>query len=93
MVLPEIEEEGEDLNQRHSKLSLTSLLLGNLVTSFKIHFCLKSILQWGSKNWTCPHLELLERGLVPKSTDFRHHSKTGQKPEIPMVEIQDGCQN
>ena len=29
MVLPEIEEEGEDLNQRHSKLSLTSLLLGN----------------------------------------------------------------
>ena len=29
MVLPEIEEEDEDLNQRHSKLSLTSLLLGN----------------------------------------------------------------
>ena len=28
MVLPEIEEEDEDLNQRHSKLSLTSLLLG-----------------------------------------------------------------
>ena len=28
MVLPEIEEEEEDLNQRHSKLSLTSLLLG-----------------------------------------------------------------
>jgi len=27
MVLPEIEEEDEDLNQRHSKLSLTSLLL------------------------------------------------------------------
>jgi len=27
MVLPEIEEEEEDLNQRHSKLSLTSLLL------------------------------------------------------------------
>lgn len=30
MVLPEIEEEDEDLNQRHSKLSLTSLLLGRL---------------------------------------------------------------
>ena len=28
MVLPEIEEEDEDFNQRHSKLSLTSLLLG-----------------------------------------------------------------
>jgi len=34
MVLPEIEEEDEDLNQRHSKLSLTSLLLesSNIVT-------------------------------------------------------------
>ena len=31
MVLPEIEEEDEDLNQRHSKLSLTSLLLGNQI--------------------------------------------------------------
>ena len=30
MVLPEIEEEDEDLNQRHSKLSLTSLLLGKI---------------------------------------------------------------
>ena len=28
MVLPEIEEEAEEINQRHSKLSLTSLLLG-----------------------------------------------------------------
>ena len=28
MVLPEIEEEVEDETQRHSKLSLTSLLLG-----------------------------------------------------------------
>merc|ERR1712037_818309 len=27
MIIPEIEEEDEDLNQRHSKLSLTSLLL------------------------------------------------------------------
>jgi len=38
MVLPEIEEEGEDLNQRHSKLSLTSLLLGkslNKATCYK----------------------------------------------------------
>lgn len=38
MVLPEIEEEGEDLNQRHSKLSLTSLLLESthIVTSASI---------------------------------------------------------
>ena len=35
MVLPEIEEE-EDLNQRHSKLSLTSLLLGKIYTVQKI---------------------------------------------------------
>ena len=34
MVLPEIEEEDEDLNQRHSKLSLTSLLLGKQKTFF-----------------------------------------------------------
>lgn len=34
MVLPEIEEEDEDLNQRHSKLSLTSLLLGKQNTFF-----------------------------------------------------------
>ena len=38
MVLPEIEEEDEDLNQRHSKLSLTSLLLGNQVYLFKMVF-------------------------------------------------------
>ena len=38
MVLPEIEEEAEDLNQRHSKLSLTSLLLGKVYTIAKDKF-------------------------------------------------------
>ena len=41
MVLPEIEEEDEDLNQRHSKLSLTSLLLGKQNTFFFFEKVLK----------------------------------------------------
>ena len=43
MVLPEIEEEAEDLNQRHSKLSLTSLLLGKVYTMQKINFKKQSV--------------------------------------------------
>ena len=42
MVLPEIEEEDEDLNQRHSKLSLTSLLLGKQKT-FLFFFLKRSL--------------------------------------------------
>ena len=38
MVLPEIEEEDEDFNQRHSKLSLTSLLLGKCMIQFFLEF-------------------------------------------------------
>ena len=45
MVLPEIEEEDEDLNQRHSKLSLTSLLLGKQKTFF---FFFEKVLKGGS---------------------------------------------
>ena len=47
MVLPEIEEEDEDLNQRHSKLSLTSLLLGKIFkkcTQF-VAICLLYVLE------------------------------------------------
>ena len=47
MVLPEIEEEDEDLNQRHSKLSLTSLLLGKIskkCTQF-VAICLLYVLE------------------------------------------------
>ena len=43
MVLPEIEEEEEDLNQRHSKLSLTSLLLGK---TFLYNFAIAKLEIW-----------------------------------------------
>ena len=37
MVLPEIEEESEDLDShRHAKLSLTSLLLGKIAALLKL---------------------------------------------------------
>lgn len=60
MVLPEIEEEDEDFNQRHSKLSLTSLLLGKCMKQFQ------NIINEGEKVKKC--LEMLKLQLSESAT-------------------------